>query len=199
MPQPEARETKYLPASLGNYTCARCDIEFPYKNTLNSHRLNKQASFPLSKPKPLMEPKSCKHEANPSRECEVPGESVDNVDKHTEKIHEGIGKPCTICKETFTISKMKRHLRSMHETPRNTCEACRHTQRKSPPYNQIIKTKNDNIKDCPFCHPMFQTKDVLKDPVTSIHVKKQNFSCEDCQRAVKYRTGLLRHMKWHEY
>jgi hypothetical protein len=46
---------------------------------------------------------------------------------------------------------------------------------------------------------MFQTKDVLKDPVTSIHVKKQNFSCEDCQRAVKNRTGLLRHMKWHEY
>ena len=48
-PQPEAGETGYLPACFGNYICARCDIEFPYKNPLNSHTLNKQASFPCER------------------------------------------------------------------------------------------------------------------------------------------------------
>jgi hypothetical protein len=149
--------------------------------------------------KHILIPKSYKHETIPQTNVRFVEKSVDIVEKHIEKIHEGIGKSCTICEEALTISKMKRHLRSMHETPRNTCEACRHTQRKSHSNNQIIETKNDNIEGCPFCDPKFQTKDVLKDPVTNIHVKKQNFLCEDCQKAVKYRTGLLRHMKWHEY
>ena len=48
-PQPKAGETGNSPASFGNYTCATCDIEFPYKNPLNSHRLNKQASFPCER------------------------------------------------------------------------------------------------------------------------------------------------------
>ena len=48
-PPPNAGETGYSPASFGNYTCPRCDIKFPYKNPLNSHRLNKQASFPCER------------------------------------------------------------------------------------------------------------------------------------------------------
>ena len=35
-----------------------------------------------------MNHKSCEHEANPSTECEVCGKSIDNVRKHTKKIHE---------------------------------------------------------------------------------------------------------------
>ena len=70
--------------------------------------------------------------------------------------------------------------------------------RKSHSNNKIRETKNDNIENCPFCDPKFQTKDVLKNHVTSTHVKKLNFSCENCERAVKYRRILLKHMKWHE-
>ena len=48
-PQPKAGEIENSPASFGSYTCATCDIEFPYKNPLNSHRLNMHASFPCEK------------------------------------------------------------------------------------------------------------------------------------------------------
>ena len=166
---------------LQQFTCKDCGNIVTKKGELKRHvsthdSTKKQkctiCAKPLSKSKPLMKPKSCEHEANPSRECEVRGESVDNVEKHTEKIHEEIGKPCTICQNTFTISKMKRHLRSMHETPRNTYKACQYMHRKSHSNNKIIETKNDNIENCPFCDPKFQTKDVLKNHVTSTHVKK---------------------------
>ena len=70
-----------------------------------------------------MNPKSYEHEANTSNEWEVCGKSVDNVRKHTKskEIHEEVSNPCTICEEAFTITNMKKHMRSVHETPMNIC------------------------------------------------------------------------------
>ena len=104
---------------LQQFTCKDCGNIVTKKGELKRHvsthdstkkRKCTICANPLSNTKPLMNHKSCEHEANPSTECEVCGESIDNVRKHTKEIHEGISKPCTICEEAFRISNMKKHL-----------------------------------------------------------------------------------------
>ena len=71
--------------------------------------------------------------------------SVDNIRKHTEKMHEEISKSCTICEAAFTISNIENHMRGVHETPMDTCESCKYEYTIGHPNFPVGETKTESL------------------------------------------------------
>ena len=61
-------------------------------------------------------------------------------------MHEEISKSCTICEEAFTTSNMNKHIRSVHETPMNTCEPCQYKYTRGHSNTPVGETINYNFK-----------------------------------------------------
>ena len=184
--------------------CPTCGSKYGYARDLRRHCMSKGHDFP--KPKPNIK--------GNKEACAVCGTFVVNIEYHMEKRHKDnkILFHCEKCSDTFDRKdNLRRHESLVHEmfdtnfaaaakllkvgTSMWQCKQCKKTfndVRKLEDH-LILKSCTENI--CRYCQTTFKEKHNLTKHIKNVHIKKDSYKCDKCQKEYSLKKSFNRHIK----
>ena len=125
--------------------------------------------------------------------CDKPSYTVKvNLEKHKEKVHEGIRYNCDLCGMKFTERfTLKRHQISKHSNEKTKmlqCDKCNKYYMSKDAFQRHKRIIHGNvIFKCEICNKEFNTKTRFSTHMEFIHtVQKQEFQCNVCEKVIKH-------------
>ena len=119
-----------------------------------------------------------------------------NLKRHVETVHERVRLSCDICESTFQrVDYLKSHMKSMHSKSR--CSFCGKTFMKEESLevhkNKAHQDFDQKLFKCHTCYIGFNSNGHLKTHVETIHNKIRKYKCDNCNKSFK----RTHHLKYH--
>ena len=184
--------------------CPTCGSKYGYERDLRRHCMSKGHDFPKAKLNIKGDKESC-------TAC---GKFVVNMKYHMKTRHKDNNKlfPCEKCSDTFDRKdNLRRHESLVHkmsdtnfaaaakllkiDTNKWQCKQCKKTfddVRKLEDH-LILKNCTENI--CGYCQNTFKEKHNLTKHIKNVHLKKELYKCDKCQKEYALKKSFNRHAK----